>query len=116
MIIELFNNEPQDVIIKIFTPDTSRIIFDRRYPGIKEGSLSVNLGSPPDGSYLIQVLTKDELVTRRVRIRHDPSAIISSRNYAIIQPGDTPDDILHKAAMVIPTDQQSTVSSMSRGK
>lgn len=103
--IELFNNDPQDVFLKIFTSDTSQILFNRRYPNIKEGTLPVDLASQPDGIYIIHILTKERLITRRVRITHDPSAS-PTPNYAFIGAKDTPEDILRKAAMVTPSRQQ----------
>ena len=103
--IEVFNNDPWDVFLKIFTSDTSHILFDRRYPDIKEGTLPVDLTSQPDGTYIIQILTKERLITRRIRITHDPSAR-AAPSYAFIGTSDTPDDIIGKAARVVPSRQQ----------
>jgi hypothetical protein len=69
--IDLFCNEPQDIEISILTADSSRTVFEGRFPGMKEGRIPVDIRQEEEGIYLVETKTREKTIYRRIRIRKE---------------------------------------------
>jgi len=68
--LDIFNNDPIDVRLRIMTADSARTVYDASYAGLKEGLVPINITAQPDGIYQIKVTADDKTVTRRIRVKH----------------------------------------------
>jgi hypothetical protein len=68
--LELFQNDPSDITVKITTEDSSRIVFDKNYTGLKEAFLPVDISIEPDGFYFIKVTSGEKTISKKIKVKH----------------------------------------------
>ena len=68
--VEVFQNEPSDLNIKVLAPDSSTIVFNQDYRRFKEGFLSVDIGAQPDTTYYLKATANGRTITRRIKVKH----------------------------------------------
>lgn len=67
--LDLFFNDPTDAKIRIITDDSTKLVYDADYTGLKEALLPIDLSDCPDGVYRIKVTADGKTVVRRIRIK-----------------------------------------------
>ncbi|MFZ1685200.1 MAG: peptide-N-glycosidase F-related protein [Candidatus Zixiibacteriota bacterium] len=68
--VELFFNEPHDTRLRVLNEDSSKIVYDSTYVGVKEAFLPVDISSAPDGTYWLKVSSDSATITRRIKVKH----------------------------------------------
>jgi hypothetical protein len=69
--IDIFFNEYTSTTIKIANQDSSKIVFEKNYPDLKDAYLPIDISSEPDGFYIITIITTDKTVTRKIKVKHE---------------------------------------------
>ncbi|MDZ4722468.1 MAG: peptide-N-glycosidase F-related protein [candidate division Zixibacteria bacterium] len=69
--LEIFYNEPTDAVIQITTEDKSRVVFEQKYPGLKESYIPIDIFAEPDGFYFVNVITDGKAITKKIKVKHE---------------------------------------------
>ncbi len=68
--VEVFQNEPSDLTLKVVGPDTAKVVFEQSYPHFKEGFLPIDITAQPDTTYYLKATSNGQTITRRIKLKH----------------------------------------------
>lgn len=68
---DIFLNKKQNVYIQITTEDKSKIIYKKKLKNFKEGSADIDISKHPDGFYFVNLICKNESVSRKIKVKRD---------------------------------------------
>lgn len=74
--VAVFQNDPRDIRLWIVggdanKEDSSKVLFDQKYPKVKEQFLPVDISAQPDGFYYVKVTSAGTTVTRKIKVKHE---------------------------------------------
>ncbi len=68
---DIFLNEMQNISLQIMTEDKKKILYSKKLKNFKEGMIGVNLSKAKDGFYLVNVVSRNKTVTKKMKIKRD---------------------------------------------
>ncbi|HOD66105.1 MAG TPA: peptide-N-glycosidase F-related protein [candidate division Zixibacteria bacterium] len=68
--IDFFDNDPHPVAVTVLSEDSSRTVYERSYPEVREMMIPVDISAEPDGYYWVRVTAGDRTATRRIKVTH----------------------------------------------
>ncbi len=56
--------------VTVLSEDSSRTVYERSYPEVREMMIPVDISAEPDGYYWVRVTAGDRTATRRIKVTH----------------------------------------------
>jgi hypothetical protein len=69
--VDLFLNAPSDLTLVITTEDKTRVVYDRTFPGFKEGMIDIDVSAEPNGFYWVSATADGRTATKKMKLRKD---------------------------------------------
>jgi hypothetical protein len=69
--VDVFLNEPAELALRITTEDAARVVYERVFPGFKDGMIDIDISAEPNGFYLVSAGAEGRTVTKKMKLRKD---------------------------------------------